>query len=330
MDNNDSVQDDAVSTGLGSDAVGDAPITVNLDDKLADIFGDVASDDPSVEEEVIEETLEVSEEDEQEPSEDVTPDIDTTDEVEETVENVEEGTSELPIVDFDEAKNFLFELDGKTYAIGDLKAAINRQQKGNEAQQEVETARTELDTRAAELDAREASIATRLTMDEDQQKLGQLSAMYRQMEAAKAKAVEANDTSQIVQINEQMGQVIAEAKRTEAQIEEAQIQRGAEAAQRLTDFGFGELNTDTQRQEAFRNYAQANIPNGLIAVVNTNPELLAMVEKARLYDKGQSALKGGKLKGQAKSVKGGAAKAPKSAPKKSTMEAKVDKMFSRI
>ena len=102
--------------------------------------------------------------------------------------------------------------------------------------------------------------------------------------------------------------------------------QGAQAAQALDKFGFGAINTDMQRQEAFIEYGKKNIPANLIPLIDISPEMLAIVEKARLYEKSNSTSNKGKLKTTKKTLKAGVAK-DKPKKTKSQVESAVDSVI---
>ena len=102
--------------------------------------------------------------------------------------------------------------------------------------------------------------------------------------------------------------------------------QGAQAAQALDKFGFGAINTDTQRQEAFIEYGKKNVPANLLPFVDVSPEMLVLVEKARLYDKSNSTSNKGKLKTTKKTSKPGVSK-DKPKKTKSQVQSVVDSVI---
>ena len=166
----------------------------------------------------------------------------------------------------------------------------------------------------------------------------QLQAMKGQAEALMEQynsAASLGNAEEAMKVQAQINQLNAEASKINAQFQEAQAnvaqardQAAAAAAQELSSYGLGDLASDPQRVEAFQEYAMANIPQSVINVVNTNAALLAMVEKARLYDKAHAEKPKAKLKGSSKTLKGTAAKPAPKAVKQDRVQSVIDSMFS--
>ncbi len=312
MSNDITTQDGATSTGpsFGEDTFEVNP-TGTLDDAFSNamngILDDVEVEAPSEVQEETEE-LEVSGESDETSTPDDDSDVKEGDDEEEVKE---EGEEEQSLVDYDEMKNFKFEIGGKHYSANDLKSALGQLNKQEEARNEVETARQELQKKEEDFKTYEHKVQTQQHLSAGTQQKAQLTNMYNDLNAKYSKAIEENNSHDVTMLGAQMKQVQDKYNEVESQVQQYQNEQAANAAKQLDSYGFGALNTDKQRQQAFKEYAFSNIPEGLVGVVNTNPELLAIVEKARLYDKSNSEVTKGKLKGSKKTLKGGAAKPPK-------------------
>ena len=321
MQDNATVQggDDSTIPSLDEGNILEANPSASFDEAFDNAFDgildDVEAEVPSVVEEETEEP-EVSEGDEQEPSDD-----DSNVDTEADEDEAEEVGEERAVVDFDEMKNFEFEIGGKHYSANDLKSALGQLSKQNEAQNEVEAARKQLEDERSEFEAQKVNVQTQHTAAAGAQQLAQISNAFNDLNNQRQKAMDAGDGNKVSLISAQMDNLKSQYAQVQQGVEEAQSKQAVEAAQRLDSLGFGALNTDTQRQAAFVDYAKSNIPAGLIDVVNTNAELLALVEKARLYDKANSEVPKAKLKGAKKTLKGGAAKPPKTKSKDPLEEA---------
>ena len=301
--------DDSTIPSLDENAINDTNPDGSFDDAFEAAFNGVLDNveavAPSEVEEEVEE-LEVSEDTEQSPSDD---DEDSDIDTEEDDEEIEEVGEEDAVVGFDEMKNFKFEFDGNHYSANDLKSAIGQLKKQEEARSEVEAVKAEVERERKELESYKAQVQSQHTLTAGAQQLSQMENMYKNLAEERAKALEGKDSHNLTLINTRIDELRMQYEKVQSEVQQAQNQQAYDAAQALDRFGFGELNTDSQRQAAFRDYAFANIPEGLISVINTNPELIAIVEKARLHDKSKKATPKAKLKGSKKTLKGGAAKA---------------------
>ena len=311
MDNDTTAQNDDTSTNISSgegnsidtnpDAFFEQAFLNATDGLLGDVEVNTSSD-----EEKSTEDLEVSGEAEQEaPGDDSNIETDTD---ESESEEVEEA---LPVVDYDEAKQFQFELDGKLYSVNDFKSWKGQIEKQENARTEVETARQELETQREELAAQRGNLEAAQTVSGGMQQMAQLQNAYNHLNNQRQAAMQKKDGNAVSLIEAQIRDLSTKGQQLQAQVEQAEAQQAQAAADSLDKFGFGSLKTDEQRLKAFQTYAQDNVPPNLIKVVNTNPELLAILEKARLYDKSNGDLPKAKLKGAKVTMKGGAAKSPK-------------------
>ena len=313
-------QDQAVSTGLSSGEDNSFAPDDSYEDAfniaMNGIFDDVEAPAPSKVEEKAEE-LEDSGDETEEQTE--TPEDDSDIEDKEPDEDEDTG-EELNVVNYEEMQNYLFELGGKNYSAGDLKSALGQLSKQEEARNEVEAQRTELETAKAVFEEQRSSHQRVLAGD---QRVAQLQNAYANLQQMQSKALEDGNGNELSIINTKLSQLEQEYNNVARQMDQDMSTQAAAAAQALDNFGFGSINTDTQRQEAFIEYGRNNIPQSLISLVNVSPEMLVLVEKARLYDKSNSTSNKGKLKATKKTLKAGVSKAkPKKA--KSNEEAAID------
>lgn len=335
MIDDNSVQS-STPTEVGPDFDAIAPIS-NPDPKVDAMFAELFPEESAAVEEAPDEAPEeVNEVDEvSEDNQELIPsDDDSNIEAEEQGEEVEEATAQadLPIVDYDEAKNFEFKLriNGKeeVVSIDQIASEMSRARKQSDTLNEVENANAELKAHQEAIAKQEDALRAMNSNIEMASTMGQYDNAINHLNKLMSEAKNNNDyltaERQLRQVQQQRDEVVRHFNQAEAE-------RAAYAAERLSDFGFGDINTDTQRREAFTNYAKENVPAGLISVVRTNPELMMFVEKARLYDKQatstKKAVESGKLKGSKKTVRGGAVKSPKAKPKVSTLQSKIDSMF---
>ena len=219
--------------------------------------------------------------------------------------------------------------------VDQINTEVNRARSQDEARTQVEDAKAELERQ------RESFNQDQFTFQ--QQQIASLGA--QQMEGLKAQAVElqsvyadlvnAEDASGAMRIQAQLNALGQEAQKIQAQVQEAQgnverarYEAAANAATELSRYGLGDLASDPQRLELFQQYAAENIDQSLHGVIETNAALLAMVEKARLYDKAHSSKPKAKLKGSSKTLKGKASKPAPKAVEKSQIDSTIDKMFS--
>ena len=248
-----------------------------------------------------------------------TPEDDS--DIEDKEPNEDEDTGEEhDVVNYEEMQNYLFEFDGKNYSAGDLKSAIGQLSKQADALNEVEAQREELEAAKAVFEEARSSHQRVLAGD---QRVAQLQNAYAHLQQQQTKALEDGDGNGLSIINTKLQQIEQEYNNVSGQIDQDRRAQAAAAAQALDNFGFGAINTDTQRQKAFQEYGLSNIPQNLLSLVNVSPEMLVIVEKARLYDKSNSTSNKGKLKATKKTLKAGVSKAkPKKA--KSNEEAAID------
>ena len=337
MDVDSSVSGDApTELGLDLDAIPNQTTDAKVDDMFSSLFPEAAAEAPDQTEEVTDESLQESEDTQEQLPSDDDSNIETPTEEEVPEEAAQEELSvELSNVDYDEAKNFKFPVkDSKTgevnyLTIDQINSEVNRARGKDSALNEVETAKEELATKTDELKEFEARVQNSQAISAGNQQLAAYDNALEQVQAAIKEAVKEEDGNKVSLLNQRRLELENGRTGVEHQIQQGQSELAAKAAERMSEFGFGDLNTDKQRQAAFKDYAVGNIPRGLLSVVNTNPELLAMVEKARLYDKAQTSKTSAKLVGTKKTLKGGSAKAaPKAAQKKSSLQSKIDDMFT--
>lgn len=315
MVENTTVPNEVISTDLsldeGKNIKSDDFFETAFTNATDGLLEEVEVDTPS---EIVEEAKEL-----ENPGDEVTEEVakeqetpgDDSDIKDEAPEEAAEVGEEDSIVDFTEMQQHKFEIGGKHYSANDLKAALGQISKQKDALNEVETSRKELEKEKAELKASQEQLQHQQLATAGNQQLAQIRNAYDNFVKQKDQALKENDTNKIVLLNEKINKLVGKYEEVNHKMNESLAKQAQAAAQSLDKYGFGALNTDKQRQEAFKDYAMDNIPKGLISVVNTNPELLALVEKARLYDKNNSAVSKGKLKGTKKTLPGGATKTKK-------------------
>ena len=354
MQEYDSIQDStAESTSPDLDAIQSIPDT-KIDEMFADLYPDEAA---SIEPDQAEVDTQTEVEETHEEAADEAPAVDDNsdiesaeaDEVEETTAQ-DDSSKEYTLVDYDEAKDFKFPIKNKSgeieyITIDQINSEINRGRGQQEALKDVEATKEKLAQRAEELDQSAFSQQQRAIVNAGQQHLNKISKDYNELQQAINQAVQeanhpgtgqARKDSLVTQINlwnATLGQMSNAYRDTEgkmsqqvSELNDARDKAASSAITNMQSFGIEDFSTDSQRVQAFQEYADGVLPNHLRDVVNTNGALLALLEKARLYDKANSSKP--KLKGNGKSFRGSAAKpAAKSKPKNS-MQSKIDNMFS--
>lgn len=343
MSTDNSVQTDADSTGLEFDAVEGIPFG-NPDEKIDAMFDHLfpeaaAKIAPEEAEETVEDSDneydEVSGEIDRDTPDDDTPNVDETDEADDV--EVEETSTPDEVVSFEEMRNHSFEIDGKVYSANDIKAAFGRQSKQEQDRNEVEQQRLENEAIRERLDHSEYALQYRQAFEVGEQRKAQVDENLTKLREQLNDAIKNGDdkgvtilNGRITQLNGMKETIDSDLQKFGKQMVDAERNAGAAAVQELHKFGLGELATDVQRQGAFKDYALEKIPHNLMSVVNTSPELLAMVEQSRLWEKAQSGGSKGKLKTSQRSLKGGAAKSVsrKKPVSSDPVQAKIDQMFS--
>ena len=325
------------------------PIIVesNLESKIDDFFGETPSNDiPEAIPEELDESPEVSEEEEQEdPSDDETPNVEEVEEegTEEETDQTDESASEWNDVPYDEMKENNFRIpvkDGQTGEISwlnvdQINAEVNKSRRNDEARENWEADKAALEQREAALERDTFAIEQQRIETIGNQYIEGLKTQARDLQSKIDAAANENDSHTVSLLNAQMSKLTSQYNTANAQIEEAKQnvaqakeQAASEAAAKLADYGYGELATDTQRKEKFREYVSAKLPPHLYGVINTSPELLAIVEQSRLYETRTATKPKTKMRGSKKTLSGGAAKStPKSTPR-DPIQGKIDKMFS--
>ena len=301
----------------------DAQVDKWFESLSPELFADKES--PEQEEPVKDEALEVSEVSEQEPSDDDDSNIETA-ETEESQEDTAQET-DLPVVDYDEAKNFVFSISGKEWTIDQISSALGRQGSQEQARLEIETRTKELDSQAEQLKAQEAAVQQQMDTYRNSRELAEYAVEYDKLTAAKDKFMQEGHRDKAYDVDYHLSKLNEKANAVLKELDAAKQQQASAAVSRLKDLGYGDIATDSQRTKAFVEYAKEQIPTHLVDTVNENAELLVILEKARLYDKAKSTVPQSKLKGATKTLKGGAAKPAAKPVKKDKISSKIDKMF---
>ena len=330
----DPMQDSGtIENAPSPDATTEAKPQTKLDDAYEELFGNAAEDSPGIDELFPEEEQEEYTEDSGETEEQETPeddsDIDTQDVEEEAAEEVEEDTAEdALIVDYDEAKQFKFEVDGQLYAIGDFKAALKRQANQKEALNEMDTRRAELDKQQEELNSRRDDLQAEEIASSKTQEIATLDNQIDQLVKAKQQALATNNGNALAIINSRISDAEARKGQINDEINASHDQLAERAAQHLDELGYGSLTADPQRAEAFREHVFGTYPDYIVSLANRHAPLMVAMEKARLYDSSTEKRPKGKLRGQAASIKAGAKKPPKPQKPKSRLDASVDRFLN--
>lgn len=355
--NNDSIQADAASTdGLDLDTI---PETAS-DPKIDSMFEEWLQDE-SLPDEVPEQSTDKVEiaEVEETPADDDSV-IETPDEEEVEAETAQdesdteasEDTGEgLDFVDYEEAKKFKFPIkNSKTgeveyRTIDQINAEVNRSRTQQETLKEVDTRQEELDRREASLDQSDFALQQRQAVAQGQEILSRIDSQLEQVDKAAQEAFSVYNSPQATEtqkrkaterltvLNTQKSKVEGDRRRIERQVEESlqsiNVSYGEAAVAALAEmskYGVEDFSKDSQRKTLFVDYVEANLPASLHTTINSNGALMAMIEKARMYDKTKATVKP-KLRGNAKSQRGGAIKpAPKKEPV-DKMQSKIDRMF---
>ena len=328
------VGDAEVSTLPVNDAVD--IVESNLDNKMDEMFNtlmpEAAKATPSEENVADQSNDEVSEDAEQETSDDETPDVDNQDETnEDEVEELDAPATleAVSLADLKENSQGIV-VKGKVRSATDIEAAFGRQEKQEQARNEVETEKAQVAEEWAKLEDAKQGLEITKTISTGTKQIAEIDAIGNQLAQMKQKAIADNDSHNVTLINEKLNNLVKSRNELQSNIQKATDQRAVNAAKELSKFGFGELTTDPQRANAFKEYAMKTIPTHLVDVVNTEPSLLAVFEKARLYDKNQSAIPKGKLKVNSnRTLKGGSgnATAPKKTATVDPIQSKIDNMF---
>ena len=320
-------------TGVASTASPDTgAIVSNLDAEIDAIFAEhvepiakVAAKAPVEAEELEEIMLEDSEDHD---ASDGGSDTDATD-VDETDESELETTSE--IVDWDEMKDFSYQIDGKTYSANDLKAALGRQTKQAKDRTEVETARKAVETERSQVAELTQTLKKRQELLQHEAQLTSFVNRIQSLESQKENARKQGDTDKYTRIGMQIEPMIKQYHKARQNID-SQAAHNAQnnlSIQKtiLESKGYGEVVADKQRRNALSSYLVDTYSDSTLGHVTNDAELIILAEKARLYDKAHSGSKA-KLKGSGKTLKGGATKSrSKNRGQPDQVQSQIDKMF---
>lgn len=340
-------QPEDVSTILD---VGEQEITPQLHEQVDNLFDALMTESPEADDSFVADSIEASGENEQTDPDDEQPDSveDEGDAVEESeAEEAEETTDQADVewndVDYAELKEGNFRIpvkDSKTgqieyKTVDQINSEVNKARRQDEARLEVEDARKALESKQSTFEQDQFAFKQQQIATLGAQQMDGLRAKAVELQQQYATLVEAEDASGAMRVQAQLNALGQDYNRVQAQVKEAQDNvdkarndAAANAATELSKYGLGDLATDPQRVELFKQYAVDNIDPSLHGVINTNASLLAMVEKARLYDKAHSEKPKAKLKGSSKTLKGKASKPTQPKVEKDQIGSTIDRMFS--
>ena len=243
----------------------------------------------------------------------------------ETDESEPEDTSD--IVDWEEMKDFSYQINGKTYTANDLKSALGRQTKQQQDRTEVETARKEVEAERSKVAGLTQSLKKRQELIQHEAKLTSFGNHIQNLERQREAARQAGNVAAYTQLGMQVEPMIKQYHQSRKNIDDASAKNTNDnlSIQKtiLEDKGYGDVLADTQRRNALSDYISSTYSDTALGQVTMDAELIILAEKARLYDKAHSSSKA-KLKGSGKTLKGGATKS------RSRNKQPVDKIQSQI
>ena len=318
---------------------------MNPDEARLDYVNSLLSDSPSEVATEPDEAPEVSEEhivEEPEAEAEEIHDEQSSDDEHSNVEDADEAPEEpglddddvdRPVVDYDEAKNFLFEIDGKEYTIDQIKAMKGQASAASKAQDEVKAREEALEAREAEADRMQAIINESAKVRDARMRMQQLAAAHGGLEQQIAELHNSSDpdrANKIIDLQQQQKSIATQYSQTEVHMGqlEQQVKQENMAVQveRLNQAGYGGIVSDTQRREAIAEFGQANLDAEAFEFFNNNASALIILEKAMQVDKAKSKSAKGKLKGSKGKLTGRSVN--KSAANQQSQKQMVSKMRS--
>ena len=216
------------------------------------------------------------------------------------------------VVDYNEMKNHVFEIDGQHYTADDIKsvfgqekAAGTKSREASEQLKEIEAQKAELADERAKLDQRnDAAVAS----DE----MVRMQSKARQMTAKIEKARAEGDMYEVTLLKDKMevlGQHYNQAKqKVDIQNDEIRQQQIVSAEAGLKEKGLGYLLQDGKAADAWSSYVNTNLSETEANATIMSPGLAEMVEKARKWDNANKNAKSSKLKSSDKTLKAGSNK----------------------
>ena len=278
-----------------------------------------------------EQPLEVSEDEEQEHSEDESPVEDEAETEEEEMASEEEvpedeSSEELPVVDYDEAKNFKFEFDGQTYTASQLKSALGRQAEHSKALNEVKSTKEAIEAEKAALAEQKEAVEKHFRAAESAHQLGSKQARIQEIQNSYREAYQQQDTHKMTMLEASLKFAKEDFNNAAQQVQQAEHERNQARVQaqatKLRDKGYGDLLSDSQRLSALSEYLQG-VSEEAYTAANYDADLLILAEKARMWDKSQQKGKGKLVGNKPKTLKGGSGNVS-SAPKRAQQKARDD------
>ena len=206
-------------------------------------------------------------------------------------------------------------------SINQIAAMVGRAGATSKAQEEVNNHYQEIELMRSELDAKQEWLNNRHHAAENATELSKLSSEIGRYEIGLSRARDAQDGNAIAALKDKLELLQSEhdelSYSTSIANEEAYNYQVQQEVAKLNSMGYGEILTNPQHQAAFKNYATSNLTDQAIEQVNMDASLMAIVDKARKYDKARA--QNGKVKTNSKkSLNSGTGKSPKANNKPQT------------
>ena len=259
-------------------------------DAFADAF--LASsgivDAPSAETEVVEESDEV-----EELSEDITDETPVEAEAEATEEETDlevNDDAEISVLSYQDLFDQVgaVEINGESYTPAQLKSILGQEVSAGKKAREAAERLKEMETREAKLQEQENWLQQRSKANKQSDQLVQMQATGRKINAAIKQAREEGDMYELSVQKDKMEQLNNAYRKAQKEVNAVSQRQEAEMYQRaskgLKDVGMGYLLEDNKDSQAWTTYASNNLAASEVKAVTLNPQLAAMVEKARKWD----------------------------------------------
>ena len=259
-------------------------------DAFADAF--LASsgivDAPSAETEVVEESDEV-----EELSEDITDETPVEAEAEATEEETDlevNDDAEISVLSYQDLFDQVgaVEINGESYTPAQLKSILGQEVSAGKKAREAAERLKEMETREAKLQEQENWLQQRSKATQQSDQLVQMQSEGRKINAAIKQAREEGDMYELSVQKDKMDQLNNAYRKAQKEVNAVSQRQEAEMYQRaskgLKDVGMGYLLEDNKDSQAWTTYASNNLAASEVKAVTLNPQLAAMVEKARKWD----------------------------------------------
>ena len=326
----DFIQSDEVTSETPSDEAVEA---------AAEVLGLEEAPDTEVVED--DSNLEVSEE-EQESSEDEDSNVEVAedgqeDDAEETVEDAD--TSALPVVDYDEAKGYVFELDGENFTIDQIKSWKGQVGAASKAQNEIDSVRKEIEAERQAFEDEKAQVTQQREALHLSQGLGVKAAQIQEIQKEVDAARESGDPTALVLAKDKYDVARAAYDEELATVQQAQKEaldvHIATEQRRLSELGYATLLSDEQRAESLMGYLNETLSGNqqLIEAVLNKAELTIAFEEARMYRQSQKtkANPKAKLKGKPqKTLRAGSGDVKQPKPKSASLRDLTQEMANEV